>query len=170
MKKLELVTNTTLLVTCVVLVALVLTRDRDDARAARIPIPFDIGDHFGDIPGIDNDPGKASLVLFETASCPYCTTSMPFYKRLADAISAPGSRVRFVALSSDTVAKSEEYLASHNITVSAVARVEPGFRGVLSTPTLILLDSANRVRGAWVGLLDSEQEGEVLEAIEKLNQ
>lgn len=86
---------------------------------------------------------------------------MPFYRSLGLASDDPQT-VRVVAVSFEDVKTSREYLASYDVYVDQVKKIERGEAPkLLVTPTVLVLDQTGIVRGSWLGLLTEERELEV---------
>lgn len=109
--------------------------------------------------GIDWTAGVRTLLLVLQSDCEFCQQSVPFYRRLLDqdtdeiqnAVVAPARDVEM-----------SPYLLSEGIIPDTLAFVENGVVPVPVTPTLLLVDSTGSVIHAWIGVLEPEQEAEVL--------
>lgn len=110
-----------------------------------------------------------TLLMFLRSTCRYCTESMPFYSRLKEARDRGAGSFRLAALSAEPREILDRYLSAYEVAVDSTIALSPSefseFR-VRGTPTLILVDRKNVVRGVWIGLLDPTQEAEVMTAVE----
>jgi len=112
--------------------------------------------------GIDTD--GAALVLVLRSDCPYCQESMPFYRRLLEGGDTDNVQVVVAAPPDD--AGISEYLTSEGVEPDSVVFVEgDDLPPVPGTPTLLLVDREGVVTHAWIGLLDSDREAEVIDAL-----
>ncbi len=123
------------------------------------------------LPGSATRGASATLVLFVSPACHFCTESMPFYGRLA-ALRPSGSKsFRLLAATAAGSVSDEEgrqYMASHGVAVDEVAQVSFPDVGIVATPTLALLDSSGRVAHSWTGKLSDELENDVIKSIREL--
>ena len=136
-------------------------------RFVYVPLPNDgppeyhVGETFGRPDVIDYRLSERTLVIFINSTCRFCTDSMPFYRRLGLAFDHPQT-VRVVAASFEDVETSRKYLASYDVNVDHVTKIERGEAPkLLATPTVLVLDKMGIVRGSWLGLLTEERELEV---------
>lgn len=112
----------------------------------------------GQAAGIDFGAAERTLIMVLQSDCTFCERSAPFYRRLPRDADA---QIVIAAPVGDTDIESYREL----IEPDEVVFVEPGLLPVSGTPTLLLVDSEGRVDAAWIGLLDSEREAEVLDAL-----
>ena len=112
----------------------------------------------GQAVGIDFAAAERTLVMVLQSDCPFCERSVPFYERLPRGGAA---QIVIAAPLGDTDIESYRKL----IEPDELVFVEPGTLPVSGTPTLLLVDGEGRVDAAWIGVLDSEREAEVLDAL-----
>ncbi len=101
--------------------------------------------------------------MMTSSHCHYCTASMPFYRKLAPAARAAGTRI--VAVSTEEIAVNQEYLQANGVDPDAVLSSEQSKLKVESTPTLLLVGRDGRVVHSWIGQLPAAKEHEVLTAV-----
>lgn len=118
--------------------------------------------------GLEWRSASTHIVLLLSATCRYCTQSMPFYVRLRDAMAnAPNQRLCAVFL--HDLALGKTYLSTHGlgqIPIRGPVRL-PWARA--STPTLLLVDSTGRIVESFVGKLDSAKEELVMATLHSRN-
>lgn len=112
----------------------------------------------GQAVGVDFGAARQTLIIVLQSDCPYCERSRPFYERLPRDTSA---QIVIAAPLGDTDIESYRELIEPDELVFVESSVLP----VGGTPTLLLVDSEGRVDAAWIGLLDSEREAEVMDAL-----
>jgi hypothetical protein len=161
LKKIELIANLCIIVVALVIGAVVVRRfllhaPAGEANATTIPAGAKLV-----VPGLDWSGNGRTLLLVLSAGCKYCTTSAPFYQRLASASVAHQS-TKLVAVLPQSVEQSRAYLKSLGVQIAEVKQLSPATLGASGTPTLILADSSGVVISSWVGQLPSEKEAEVL--------
>jgi peroxiredoxin len=88
---------------------------------------------------------------------------MPFYARLVRVTDEAG--VEVVSVTSDDKVAHQHYLDEYHLHVDRIIRLSDTPLRVSATPTLIVLDQAKTVLGAWVGELTSEDEDKVLHLV-----
>lgn len=113
------------------------------------------------LPGGALTAGGRTLLLVLSMNCPQCTRSAPFYGRLTREHVREGCN-RSVAVLPQEAGEGRRYLSEHGVVVDEVVQASPLSVGAPGTPTLMLLDGAGVVTGAWVGELSPEEESEVL--------
>ncbi|MDQ3070436.1 MAG: hypothetical protein M3R55_12010 [Acidobacteriota bacterium] len=108
--------------------------------------------------GMAVNPGRRSVVLVISPSCRFCIESMDFYKRLL--ASAPGRDVDVVFHSPTSAEQTKAFLSTYGVRNARLLNVRlPS--AITGTPATIVLDSAGRVVGGWLGKLTTLQEREV---------
>lgn len=112
--------------------------------------------------GIDFAAGSRTVILFLQASCPFCRESAPFYRRL---LTRRTTDVRVVVAAPAVDAGLRAYLVLQAIEPDAVVYVERDELPVSATPTLLVVGPDGVVTNSWIGLLDAEQEADVLNAV-----
>jgi hypothetical protein len=123
--------------------------------------PYQAGDRLPEIQGIDFSRAPTTLVMVLRESCPYCTASMDFYKRLAES----SRRGRLVVLSSDAPEVMAAYLEQHGFEPDQTLSTAGPLR-IDGTPTLLLVDRDRVIRQSWSGLIERpSQERDVLNAL-----
>ncbi len=111
---------------------------------------------------------KATVTLFVSKTCKFCTASMDFYRRLADLRSTQSCDLKVVAVgpkSRETPEDIQEYVAQHDLGVDGVDVVDFSEFGIPGTPTLILRDASRLVRAVWLGRLGESEEEKVFSQI-----
>jgi len=94
------------------------------------------------------------------SDCPFCDQSKPFYEQLAK---RDRTGVQIVVAAPRGDADIESYRPV--LEPDSIVFVEPGVLPVSGTPTLLLVDSDGLVEAAWIGLLGSDRQKEVLTAV-----
>jgi peroxiredoxin len=123
--------------------------------------PYQVGERIAEIQGVDFSRAPATLVMVLRESCPYCTASMDFYKRLADS----SRRGRIVVLSTDTPEVITAYLQKHGFEPDQTLSTSSALR-ISGTPTLLLVDRDRVIRQSWSGRIDRpSQERDVINAL-----
>jgi hypothetical protein len=98
------------------------------------------------------------LVIAISTQCHFCRDSEPFYKELAE---KSASRVKLVAVLPQPQSEAEQYVRQAIAPGIQVVSTSLNSLGVMSTPTLLLIDSSGRVQKAWVGKLDGPAQQQV---------
>jgi hypothetical protein len=104
-----------------------------------------------------------TLLMSLQTTCHFCSESAPFFRRLT---AAAAGKTRTVAVLPQPPDVAKRYLDGLGVRVDEIKQASlPGI-GVDRTPTLMLVDRSGVVRGAWTGELASEDEADVLSAVE----
>jgi hypothetical protein len=124
------------------------------------------GSAFPEIAGADYKQAPRTLILALNVDCHYCSKSIPFYNRLAEAQRENEGRFNIVAA---FINKEEDRVKSYaqvkHLSVQTIAGVDPDKLNIQMTPTLVLVDGASKVLDSWRGLLQPDGEREVFDAL-----
>lgn len=103
-------------------------------------------------------PGGPTLLLFYTVECPWCRISVPRWNQLdGDMRAVPGGQVVAVALSDSAPALDYPRQTGlvHPVRVARDRNQALRRWKVDAVPYTVLVEPDGRVRGAWVGAVDS---------------
>lgn len=114
------------------------------------------------LPGIDWSKSTRTVVLALSTTCHFCSESAPFYQKLQQ---QKPNNVRLVAVFSQPVENSRNYLNQLGVSVNDVVQSSLASLGVSGTPTLLLIDSEGSVTDSWVGRLSDSEAARVIEQI-----
>ena len=124
------------------------------------------GSAFPEIEGADYKQFQRTLILALNVDCRYCSKSIPFYNRLAEARRENGGQFNIIAA---FINKEEERVKSYaqekHLSVQTVAGVDADKLNIQMTPTLVLVDGAGKVLDSWRGVLQPDGEREVFDAL-----
>jgi hypothetical protein len=147
-------------VTCAEAVKTLVVSKPANASAARAAKAPPLGGKFS-LAGIDWSRSSVTVLLAVSRNCPYCSSSVPFYRRLFDAASSTG--VPIVLLTQDgEIEKTREYFETLNLRASDLHQVSLGELGIRATPTMLMVDSSGTVRRAWAGILRNAEESDAI--------
>lgn len=109
------------------------------------------------------DQDRLVLIVL-TPTCPYCLQSYPFYRTL---IAEKSKNIGVVAgiNPSISIELQRRILQRENLSVDTLIALPNQDWGITLVPTIIILDDRARVEHVWIGLLDADQEKEVLSAV-----
>ena len=164
MKKVEMVTNITIITVALLIGAAVVKRHflaGASGKDNRPPVKeINAGSKVA-LPGMDWRKNGKTLLLALSPGCHYCSESAPFYQRLARETSAAG-KAKLIAVFSTPDSEGRKYLNELAVEIYDVRQASLDSIGVTGTPTLILVDDAGVVTKAWIGQLQPDAEAEVL--------
>lgn len=163
---LESAANAALLVAslCVVWVVLLGNPFR---RPPELPT-YRVGEKFDSLikAGSDSTGPRPTLVVAMTEACRYCQASLPFYRKLTEAINSAGaSAATLLIVSTDSESDLVAYLGLNGIKSARVVNVKPGQLKIPVTPMVFLLDSDGEVRKVWAGKLTEAEERAVMASL-----
>jgi len=162
-KKLETVANVVVIVVgALVLVVLVQIYILPRFFKERTPQPLTVGSSLS-LENVDWKKNRETLILALSTSCHFCSESAPFYRRLVN--ESQGKQFTIVALLPESVEDGSRYLTNLNIPIRNVRQFAIKSIGVTGTPTLILVNDEGKIKGVWVGRLQSDKENEVLDRL-----
>lgn len=104
------------------------------------------------------------VLIVLTPTCPYCLMSYPFYRTL---IAEKSKNIGVIAgiHPNISIELQRRILQKENLSVDTLIALPNQDWGITSVPTIIILDDKARVESVWIGLLDAEQEKNVLSVI-----
>jgi hypothetical protein len=142
------------------LVATVVWQRRNNPTL-QAPEPFKVGEQAERLPGVGYGDARISVILYLRSTCPYCTQSMPFYRRLSEEATRLGS-VRLIAVSPETEQVARAYIEEHSLRVGKLIKFDGR---PVPTPTLVTVNRTGTIQGVWVGQKNEKGETEILESI-----
>jgi hypothetical protein len=165
-KKLEVAANAAIVVTALLLCVILMKHQPAGGPRSEVSVPVlteqsPAGGKVN-LPGVDWQKNKRTLLLALSTNCHFCTESCTFYQRLAK----EAKTIHLAAVFPQTVEDGRQYLDEHAIRVEGVHQINLDSLGVEGTPTLVLVDDKGVVINSWVGRLPAEEEAEVLSAVE----
>ena len=119
------------------------------------------------LPGMDWNAAPLNIVLQISATCHFCSESMPFYQRLAAACNRQGGKAKLVVSSQDAVRTMQDHLGQQHVVVDNVLQSRMDALGIIATPTILVVDSRGVVKRVFVGKLDESREREMLSIVER---
>jgi len=171
---LEKLTNVAILGLCVVVAGDLVYRDvlRPQQAAAQgaarpNPTPFKPGEAFPQLTGLQQQPGRSSLLLVVRSGCKYCTESVPFYQNLVKEVRLSKMPVQLIGVCLESDKACADYFAQTKVAVDATIGAPRGLEKIQGTPTLVMLDPSGKVAETWVGALNPEGQKAVLAALSK---
>jgi thiol-disulfide isomerase/thioredoxin len=113
-----------------------------------------------DVPGVTWASRKKNVVLVLSSTCHFCQEGAAFYRRVVE--EARRSHVAVHAVMPQGEQEATAFLSKLGVSVDKVVSASPSGIGVRGTPTVLLVDGAGTVTGAWPGKLPPERERELL--------
>ncbi len=113
-----------------------------------------------DVPGINWASRKKNVVLVLSSTCHFCQEGGAFYRRLVE--EAHRSQAAVQAVMPQGEKEATTFLTNMGVSVDKLVSASPASLGVRGTPTVLLVDGAGKVTGAWPGKLPPERETELL--------
>ena len=113
--------------------------------------------------GVDFAAKPRTAVVIVQQDCPACTQSLPFYRRLTEN-RIEAAQIVFAAPSEDEGIGA--YLAMQDVNPdSIVLMARPEQLLFSATPTILITGRDGVVTHAWIGVLSSDAEAEVFQAL-----
>jgi hypothetical protein len=133
-------------------------------RAERFSIE---GEVFPPLAGYSWQSHSQTLVMAIRKGCIYCKASQPFYKRLCSLERANQLHAHLLVVMPDNKEEGASELQSAGLTAESVFDQPLSSLKVSGTPTLLLLDSKGKVFRSWVGQLTTQEENDVMAAVDR---
>jgi len=111
------------------------------------------------IPNVDWEQNKKSLVFFLKKDCVYCQVSAPFYRQLVE--EATKRNVKSLAVLPNTIEEARDYVKSLELPIENVQVGLLSSYKVPATPTVLFVDHQGIVRSVWVGAAAPAKEKEM---------
>jgi thioredoxin-related protein len=164
---LEKATNIAIIVACIVLVGNLARNYYLSYKPNPSPAPEIAKGTVVKLPGSVPTNPQPTLVLALSKHCHFCQESVGFYQKLTALKNSSSHGLRMVAVLPEKQEEAEGYLKEQGIGVDEVISMPVSKLGVRGTPTLLLLDSQNKLEELWIGKLDDSQESQVMERLKK---
>lgn len=136
--------------------------------AARTSFGEDLIGRRLELPNVDWTKTNQTVVLALKSDCQFCRDSIPFYKKLSDALTER-SDIQMIVLRPDTDQGIEESANDFGLKFREVRPVSLpstlGSIGLTGVPAVLVLDRNGTITQAWQGLLTAGAESEVLLAL-----
>lgn len=101
------------------------------------------------VPNVDWEQNKKSLVFFLKKDCVFCTSSAPFYRQLIE--EASKRNVKSLAILPDSDREAREYVKSLELPIDTVQTGSLASYKISGTPTVLFVDRQGIVRNVWFG-------------------
>jgi hypothetical protein len=161
--RIERLANIGIVAVCALLFAFIVIRLVQGNRGTDRSRDYAVGERIESVPGLSTGNSDKTLIVALRSSCPYCSASMDFYRRIARARTG---QFRMVALVPEPLENAKNYLAGQNIQFDQVVSFLPGSLRIRAVPTLLLVGRGGDIlHKSWNGLLRPTQEQEVLDAL-----
>lgn len=161
-QRLEVLSNVAVIIAAVVLVTILVRREWPS------PQPGSAASLQGktiDFAALNGTPAKRSLIMFISETCHFCEKEMPFYRTLRETLPSGTS---LVAVFPQHESDPGNFLAARSVQVDHVSSSDAlAHIGVMSTPTLLLVDQRGTVKRAWVGAQPEANHKEILASAER---
>lgn len=162
-KRIELVTNVSIVIVAILLMTMVvksfLPKPSEAAQRQR-PDVIRRGMKF-ELPGFDWSKKDTHIVLVVRKDCHFCSESAPFYQRLVQGL-ANRTDLDLVAALPQDAATARQYLNDLQVPIAEVRQADLAATKVYATPTILLVDKTGTVTELWRGKLPPDKELEVL--------
>lgn len=115
------------------------------------------GTAFRGLEEVDFSNHPNTLILALSTKCPYCTQSIPFYKRLLET-NKNSDDLRLIAIYPQPQSEIDRYLTEYNLQIKSIPDVKFLNINMEATPTLVWINSNKEIVRSWQGFLNKEAE------------
>jgi thioredoxin-related protein len=126
------------------------------------PAPYAEGDQV-DVPAAWYSTADTTLIVFARASCAACEKAQPFLATLVAHADASGAAVMAHPPGMDE--EDRQFARSLGVADDKVMVVGAGLK-VRATPTILIVNRAGRILGAWDGAGEDDRQASILKAVE----
>lgn len=102
------------------------------------------------VPNVDWQQNKKSLVFFLMKDCKYCKSSAPFYRQLIE--EAAKRNVKWLAVLPNSVEESRQYLQELDLPIEDVQTGSLSSYKIPGTPSVLFVDRQGIVKSVWIGV------------------
>jgi hypothetical protein len=159
--RLDTIVNIATLVVCIAVLYVLFGSQRSITE----PPKFKSGQELPALPGLSLSTNAKTLVVVLKSDCRFCEESMPFYRKLSEAIRGnPRINSRLIVIGPEDLRTLTDYVTRHGVTAADVVTIprQSSWMGKISgTPTLIFADERGRIDAIWLGKLNSAEQEEV---------
>lgn len=107
-----------------------------------------------------------TVVIVVRSTCQFCTSSMPFYAKLADAAKASGMpSVQLIAVSYEDEPTIQSYFSHHGVAAPTVISSQASVIARAKTPMVLVVDNDGMVVEALLGQLTHSEESRILRVL-----
>jgi len=116
------------------------------------------------IPSVSWNKAPANVVVAMTTHCPYCASSMGFYKRLAESLgnATATKKTTLIFASPEPLDVTSAYVDQYQIAPYKAVSIPLKDLDISGTPTLLIVDDTGRINHALSGKLSESNETIVL--------
>lgn len=162
---LEMATNLAVLLVAIVLLGTFARNYFAPQTGVRLESGLQKGKTFSQLPGVDYGSSVETVVVALNSKCDFCKESLRFYKQLAETQRKKGTSSTIVAIFPDTDYEVKEFMRQNDFDMKSISNIDFKAIGLVSTPTMILVDSSGKIVDFWIGKLSNDVEQQVLKGI-----
>lgn len=101
------------------------------------------------VPNVNWEQNKKSLVFFLMKDCEHCKSSAPFYRQLIE--DASKRNVKWLAILPNSVEEGRKYVQSLDLPIDNVQTGSLSGYKIPGTPSVLFVDNRGVVKGVWIG-------------------
>lgn len=107
------------------------------------------------VPNVDWEQNKKSLVFFLMKDCKYCESSAPFYRQLIE--DASKRNVKWLAILPNSVEEGRKYVQSLGLPIENVQTGSLPSYKIPGTPSVLFVDNQGIVKSVWIGAVPGRE-------------
>lgn len=155
--RLEIATNILVLVMGVALISFFVYKNFYPKTKTMEAKTLNTGSLFHGLEEIDFKNHPNTLIIALSTRCPYCTASLPFYKRLIET-NKNSEDLRIIGIFPQPQDEIDRYLAEHNLQIHSIPNVKLGDINIEATPTVVWIDNKKKIVRSWEGFFEKDAE------------
>jgi peroxiredoxin len=133
----------------IVVVAVVIVKRYASPPTTPASLPrINIGERLN-VPNVDWEQNKKSLVFFLMKDCKYCKSTAPFYRQLIE--DASKRNVQRLAILPNSVEEGKKYVESLGLPIENVQTGALTSYKIPGTPSVLFVDRRGIVKSVWIG-------------------
>src|SRR5713226_2081248 len=101
------------------------------------------------VPNVDWEQNKKTLVFFLKKDCVYCKYTAPFYRQLIE--DASKRNVKMLAILPNSVEEGREYVESLDLPIENVQTGLTSSYKIPGVPSVLFVDNQGIIKGIWIG-------------------
>jgi peroxiredoxin len=116
--------------------------------------PITMGERLN-VPNVDWEQNKKSLVFFLMKDCKYCESSAPFYRQLIE--DASKRNVKWLAILPNSVEGGRKYVQSLGLPIENVQTGSLSSYKIPGTPSVLFVNNQGIVKSVWIGAVPGRE-------------
>lgn len=166
---LEIATNIAVLLVALVIL-IVFARNYFTKSGTSLQPGLVRGQAFSQLSKLNYRDAPQTLLIAADIRCQYCAESVPFYMALVQAQQQNKDATNIVMIFPNSEDEVNQYVQQRHLGIDTVTGIDFRGYGLVSTPTIILVDRSGKVIDFWIGKLPEDVEQQITKIVSERTQ